>query len=104
MDDARYILMRFLKKIIFIASNTRLTGSWVYGWDFACNNVESDHFPVVWKEAIVTHSLKKYVFDSTNFKILRPVSNLSYISKLRETAVADQIQSHLAENNLHRVF
>lgn len=104
MDDARYILMRFLKKIIFIASNTRLIGSWVYGWDFAFNNVESDHFPVVWKEAIVTHSLKKYVFDSTNFKILRPVRNLSYISKLRETAVADQIQSHLAENNLHRVF
>lgn len=66
--------------------------------------MESGHFPVVWKETIVTHSLKKYVFDSTNFKNLRPVSNLSYISKLRETAVADQIQSHLAENNLHRVF
>ena len=66
--------------------------------------MESDHFRVVWKEAIVPHSLKRYVFDSTNFKNLRPVSNLSYISKLRETAVADQIQSHLAENNLHCVF
>ena len=66
--------------------------------------MESDHFPVVWKKAVVPHSLMKYVFDSTNFKNLRPVSNLSYISKLRETAVADQIQSHLAENNLHRVF
>lgn len=80
-------------------------GSWVYGWDFACNNVESGHFPVIWKEAIVTHSwLKKYVFDSTNFKNLHPVSNLFYISKLRETAVADQIQSPWAENNLHRVI
>ena len=90
MDDVQYILMRFLKKLIFITSNTRLTGSWVYGWtDFACNNKNCDlslgsgHFPVVWKEAIVTRSLKKCEFDSANFKNLRPVSSLSYISKLR---------------------
>ena len=42
--------------------------------------------------------------DSSNFKNLRPVSNLSYISKLTESAVADMIQSHLAENNLYPVF
>ena len=35
---------------------------------------------------------------------LRPVSNLSYISKLTESAVADQIQLHLAKNNLYPVF
>ena len=39
-----------------------------------------------------------------DFKKLRPVSNLSYISKLTESAVADQIQSHLAKNNLYPVF
>ena len=38
--------------------------------------------------------------DSSNFKNFRPVSNLSYISKLTESAVADMIQSHLAENNI----
>ena len=42
--------------------------------------------------------------DSSNFKNFRPVSNLSYISKLTESAVADMIQSHLAKNNLYPVF
>ena len=38
------------------------------------------------------------------FKNLRPVSNLSCISKFTESAVADQTQSHLAKNNLYPVF
>ena len=42
--------------------------------------------------------------DSSNFNNFRPVSNLSYISKLTESAVADQIQSYLAKNNLYLVF
>ena len=40
----------------------------------------------------------------SNFKNLRPVSNLSYISKLTESTVADQIQLNLAKNNLYPVF
>ena len=39
-------------------------------------SLQSGHFPEVWKEAIVTHLLKKYGSDSSNFKNLRPVSNL----------------------------
>ena len=67
-------------------------------------SLQSGHFPLVWKEAIVTPLLKKCGSDSTNFKNLHPVSNLSYISKLTESAVADQIQSHLAKNYLYPVF
>ena len=69
-------------------------------------SLQSCHFPEVWKEAIVTPLLKKCGSDSSNFKKLRPVGNLSYISKLKESqsAVADQIQSHLAKNNLYPVF
>ena len=52
----------------------------------------------------MTPLLKKCGSDSSNFKNLRPVSNLSYISKLTESAVADTIQSHLAKNNLYPVF
>ena len=66
--------------------------------------MQSGHFPEVWKEAIVTPLLKKCGADSSSFKNLRPVSNLSYISKLTESAVADQIQSHLAKNNLYPVI
>ena len=68
------------------------------------SSLQSGHFPKVWKKAIVTPLLKKCGSDSSNFKNLRPVSNLSYISKLTESAVADQIQSHLAKNNLYSVF
>ena len=70
------------------------------------SSLQSGHFPEVWKKAIVTPLLKKCGSDSSNFKNLRSVSNLSYISKLTESAVADQIQSHLAKNNLYpvRVF
>ena len=66
--------------------------------------LQSGHFPEVWKEAIVTPLLKKCGSGSSNFKNLRSVNNLSYISKLTESAVADQIQSHLAKNNLYPVF
>ena len=66
--------------------------------------LQSGHFPEIWKEAIVTPLLKKCGSDPSNFKNLRPVSNLSYISKLTESAVADQIQLHLAKNNLYPVF
>ena len=67
-------------------------------------SLQSGHFPEIWKEAIVTPLLKKCGSDPSNFKNLRPVSNLSYISKLTESAVADQIQLHLAKNNLYPVF
>ena len=67
-------------------------------------SLQSGHFHEIWKEAIVTPLLMKCGSDPSNFKNLRPVSNLSYISKLTESAVADQIQSHLAKNNLYPVF
>ena len=46
------------------------------------SSLQSGHFPEVWKKAIVTPLLKKCGSDSSNFKNLRSVSNLSYISKL----------------------
>ena len=48
----------------------------------------------------VTSQICKCGSDPSNFKNLRPFSNLSYISKVIESAVADQIQLHLAKNNL----
>ena len=44
-------------------------------------------------------SLKKPGLDSA-FKNFRPVSNLSYISKLSERAGAEQFLEHLTANNL----
>ena len=56
-------------------------------------------FPDVWKEALVTPTLKKCGPDLV-FKNFRPISNLQFVSKLVERASADQLQSHLVKNNL----
>ena len=48
-------------------------------------SLESGHFPLAWKEALVRPILKKNGLD-TVIKNYRPVSNLSFISKAAETA------------------
>ena len=54
-------------------------------------SLDSGHFPSSWREALVLPTLKKTGLD-TVFKNYRPVSNLSFISKLTERAVFIQIQ------------
>ena len=110
MDDVRLIIMRSLKRSCSV--DPVPTSLVVECMDelfpvitvIINSSLQSGHFPEVWEKAIVTPLLKKCGSDSSNFKNLRPVSNLSYISKLTESAVADQIQSHLATNNLYPVF
>ena len=48
--------------------------------------------------------LKKPTADHKVFAIFRPVSNLKYISKLIEKAVAVQLNDHLARNDLYVPF
>jgi hypothetical protein len=52
------------------------------------------------KEAIITPLLKKEGLDVDILKNYRPVSNLSFNSKLLERVVAAQLSRHLTENNL----
>ena len=60
---------------------------------------DTGRFAEAWKEALVLPSLKKPGLDFA-FKNFRPVSNLSYISKLSERAGAEQFLEHLTANNL----
>ena len=53
-----------------------------------------------WKEALLHPMLKKCGLDC-KFNNLRPVSNLSFISKLTESAAANQLQSHMSANSLY---
>ena len=55
--------------------------------------------PLSFKEAIVTPLLKKPGLELT-YKNYCPVSNLSFLSKLTERAVNDQIKHHITINNL----
>lgn len=52
------------------------------------------------KEAILTPILKKPDLNTEDLKNYRPISNLSYVSKLIEKVVAKQITNYVSTNNL----
>ena len=56
--------------------------------------------PTSLKKAIVRPLLKKATLDPDTLKNYRPISNLSFVSKLIERIVAKQINEHLASNKL----
>jgi len=56
--------------------------------------------PVSQKHAIVTPLLKKTGLDSSDMNNFRPVSNLSFISKVVERVVTSQLHQYLAANDL----
>ena len=57
--------------------------------------------PDSFKSAVVTPLLKKPGLDPNVLKNYRPVSNLSYLSKVLERVVAKQLTDHMSQNNLH---
>ena len=66
-------------------------------------SLQPGNFAKEWKEAIIPPLLKKEGTDLL-FKNLRPVSNLAYFSKLTETAVAIQTQSHMSQHGFYPVL
>ena len=61
-------------------------------------------FPSTFKTAHVTPLLKKPTLSKEDMKNYRPVSNLSFISKLLEKVVANRIHSHMEETNTTNSF
>ena len=57
-------------------------------------------FPSACKHAIVMPLLKKSTLDRNNLKNYRPVSNLSFVSKVIERIAAKQLLNHLTINHL----
>jgi len=60
--------------------------------------------PISQRHAIVTPLLKKAGTDSADMANFRPVSNLSFMSKVVERAVANQLTEYLSANNLLPCF
>jgi hypothetical protein len=58
-------------------------------------------FPSSMKKALVTPLLKKQNLPTETLKNYRPVSNLSFVSKLTEKVVASQLSIHMSENELY---
>jgi hypothetical protein len=67
-------------------------------------SLQSGVMPSNMKEALLTPLLKKSDLDPEVMKNYRPISNLSYISKIIEKAVAEQLNTYCAQNNLQESF
>ena len=52
------------------------------------------------KSAIVKPLFKKSTLNTEIFKNYRPVSNLSYVSKIIEKVIAARLLSHMQDQNL----
>ena len=63
-------------------------------------SLAAGHFPSALKSAIVKPLLKKPSLDPEIFKNFRPVSNLSFLSKVIEKVIASQLLQHMKDNNL----
>ena len=56
--------------------------------------------PIAMKEAVIKPLLKKVGLDCNVLKNYRPVSNLSFLSKLCERVVAVRLKKHINEHNM----
>ena len=63
-------------------------------------SLSTGHFPSPWKRAIILPKLKRPNLDPI-FSNYRPLSNLSFISKITERAASIQVVNHLT---LHHLF
>ena len=61
-------------------------------------SITTSTFPSIMKQALVTPLLKKPSLDTEILKNYRPVSNLSFLSKLTERVIANQLSSHMTVN------
>ena len=72
--------------------------------DIINDSLGSGVFPSFYQYAIVKPLLKKSTLDHNDMKNYRPVSNLSFMSKILEKVGAYQVLSHLNRYNLFSGF
>lgn len=63
-------------------------------------SLSTGYFPSSFKTAHVSPLIKKPDLDPEELKNYRPVSNLSFVSKVVEKVVASRLSTHLSNNNL----
>ncbi len=67
-------------------------------------SLQSGIVPTVFKQAILRPQLKKSTLDTECLKNYRPISNLSFLSKVLERVVSEQLTIHLNCNDLAERF
>ena len=68
--------------------------------DIINHSLKTGLVPDSFKTAIVNPLLKKHNLDANELKNYRPVSNLSFLSKLLEKVILEQLNNHLSTHNL----
>jgi len=61
-------------------------------------------FPSHFKQALITPLIKKPSLDRESLSNYRPISNLSFLSKLTERITKDRLHRHLSSNSMHNSF
>uniref|UniRef100_A0A8C1NB80 Reverse transcriptase domain-containing protein n=1 Tax=Cyprinus carpio TaxID=7962 RepID=A0A8C1NB80_CYPCA len=72
--------------------------------DIIHSSLTSGVVPSSFEVAVITPRLKKPGADTNNFAHFRPISNFPFLSKILETVVASQVNSHLLNNSLFEKF
>ena len=67
-------------------------------------SLASSSVPSSFKKAVVTPLLKKASLDQDQLTNYRPVSNLSFVSKLLEKVVSRRLHAHKHDHHLYEVF
>ena len=65
------------------------------------SSLSQSHFPSILKRSMVIPSIKKNSLNPNKFSSYRPISNLSFLSKIIEKSIAMQLERYLLENNLY---
>ncbi len=68
------------------------------------HSLQTGTFPDNLKQAQLSPIIKKFNLDPESLNNYRPISNLSFISKLVERAVAKQLTAYMADNNLFEPY
>ena len=67
-------------------------------------SLQSGVVPICFKNALVKPLLKKPGLDPNILKNFRPVSNLSFLSKILEKVILNRLLLHFEQNNLNEVY
>ena len=66
-------------------------------------SLSTGEFPSNFKQSIITPLIKKPSLDKENLSNYRPISNLSFLSKLTERVVKNRLEQHLTKNSLYNL-
>ena len=69
--------------------------------DIVSLSITTGVFPSAFKNALVSPLLKKTSLDQNELNSYRPVSKLSFVSKIAEKVVAARFSNHLTDNGLY---